>query len=151
MVAARDSRSPRPTDLRPNPRTLILPTSMARVTGLARKLVATTGVLLLLLSSSADALGLHRCAHHDALPSADQTESGHHGHHSAPADDKEQSESCTCVGTCSVSSAVIAPTANASIAVIAPTRAGAEAPKRATPSAKSAEYLLPWSTAPPVL
>jgi hypothetical protein len=124
---------------------------MARLTGLARKLVATTGVLLLLLSGSADALGLHRCAHHDALPSADQTESGHHGHHSAPADDKEQSESCTCVGTCSVSSAVITPRASASIAPLAPARTGTLAPKRETASAKSAEHLLPWSTAPPVL
>ena len=124
---------------------------MARVPGLARKLVATTGVLLLLLSSSADALGLHRCAHHDALPSADQTESGHHGHHSAPAEDNEQSEGCTCVGTCLISSAAITPLADASIALLACQRPRGQAPEHETPGAASAEYLLPWSTAPPVL
>ena len=137
--------------MHPRPKMPIFPTSMTSLHGLAGKLVATTGVLLLLLSGSADALGLHRCAHHDALPSAEQTESGHHGHHSAPADDNEQSESCTCVGTCSVSSAVITPRANASIALLAPQRARAQVSEHNTPSAASAEHLLPWSTAPPVL
>jgi hypothetical protein len=118
----------------------------------ARRLIAATGVLMLLMSSSADALGLHRCAHHDALPSATETDAGHHGHHSAPADsDEQQSESCTCVGTCSISTAVLAPSANAAVAAEAPTRPSAQAPRRATPAAKSAEHLLPYSTAPPTL
>ena len=125
---------------------------MARLTGLTRRLIAATGVLLLLLSSSADALGLHRCAHHDALPSAAQAETGHHDHHSAPADtDEPEHETCTCVGTCSVSTAVAAPLGSS--VVLAPALHGAigQSPPPAVPQAQPAAHLLPYSTAPPAL
>jgi hypothetical protein len=115
------------------------------------RLLSTLSMLLLLLSSNGDALGLHRCSHHDALPSAEQADSGH-GHHSAPADtDEEQHESCTCVGTCSVSTAVLASRAAAIEIAPAPTHPSAEAPAADEPRAQFGKHLLPYSTAPPTL
>jgi hypothetical protein len=116
---------------------------------LLRKSLAVAGVLLLLLSSSADALGLHRCAHHDALPPAAEPDAQpHHQHHSAPAEDDE-SAGCTCVGTCSLSGVALAPRAVmadlAALPAISVLRIHAAIHVRAMWQA----HRLPYSTAPP--
>jgi hypothetical protein len=116
-----------------------------------RKMLGSLGIMLLVLSSSGDALGLHRCPHHDALPSADEPAPAHshHNNDSAPAGE-ESSSACTCVGTCAtVNTAVLAPAATAFVADVAPSTIVLHSiiPASETPAAP--QFLLPFSTAPP--
>lgn len=113
-----------------------------------RKSLALAGVLLLLLSSSADALGLHRCAHHDGLPQEKQEQAAHHGHH-GDSSDQQSSEGCTCVGTCSLSGVALAPTAASPHIVAVPTTLRAEVAAATLVRARVQPHLLPYSTAPP--
>ena len=103
-------------------------------------------VLLLLQSSSADALGLHRCAHHDALPAG---EAGHtHDHGDEPAPD-ETGSGCTCVGTCSISTAAAVAGARSSVAGVAPLTALLPVPLAQAILPAAVPFFLPYSTAPP--
>jgi hypothetical protein len=104
-------------------------------------------MLLLLQSSSADALGLHSCAHHDALPGAEQNDEHAH-HHGAPSESSEPDAGCTCVGTCSVTSAAVIAVpevfdAAPSVGTLAPARIAQALLPAPVP------FLLPYGTAPP--
>jgi hypothetical protein len=113
-----------------------------------RKSLALAGVLLLLLSSSADALGLHRCAHHDGLPGARQEQAAHHGHH-GDSSSHQDSQGCSCVGTCSLSSVALAPARAATHVVAAPASTRVHVAAAALVRALWQPHLLPYSTAPP--
>ena len=112
-----------------------------------RKLLASAGVILLLLSSGADAFGWHRCAHHDGAPPAAQGQGAHHGH--GDGDEQQGAEGCTCVGACALSGAALLPAA----ADVDVTTASARTQQRVTPAEQVREtwqpHLLPYSTAPP--
>jgi hypothetical protein len=69
------------------------------------KLVALLFAVALPATATADALGLHDCPHHDAVPSApSDTGHGAHGDHAVGEQDGESQHGehgpCTCVGTC---------------------------------------------------
>jgi hypothetical protein len=117
-----------------------------------RKLLGSLGIMLLLWSSTADALALHRCAHHDALPSAQNADQAdHHEHQGAPApgEDEQSSHGCTCVGTCATTTVAVVPAVAAAVADVAgedvrSRSVASEAVAPATP-----DFLLPFATAPP--
>ena len=114
-----------------------------------RGVVGLLAMLLLLLGSSGDAFGLHRCSHHDALPTADEApQHNHHGHNQAPADD-EPVPSCTCVGACATNGVALTPAVStAAIDVVATTFVVPASVVDIIPAAQPA-FLLPYSTAPP--
>jgi len=114
-----------------------------------RKSLALAGVLLLLLSSSADALGWHRCAHHDGLPQAGPEQAAHHGHH-GDSSSQPDSQGCSCVGTCSLSSVALAPAQPATHVVAAPATTRAHVAAATLVRTLWQPHLLPYSTAPPL-
>jgi hypothetical protein len=112
-----------------------------------RRWFGLLSVLLLLQGSSADALALHTCAHHDALPSSQPAEHAHHHGESAPAD--EPDAGCTCIGECSITgAALVAAPVTASVDVVSTAYpVSSPAAERILPPA--APFSLPYSTAPP--
>src|SRR5688572_13457166 len=114
---------------------------------IVRRMLASLGILLLLASSSADALGLHRCEHHDQLPSAGTPQHDQHAGHTAPAE-KTESHGCTCLGTCSTTTAVAVPTVKHVIDVVATSFVVVTLPPVFV-ATEPAAFLLPYSTAPP--
>lgn len=121
---------------------------MVKTRFLLRKVLASLGIMLLLLSGSADALGLHRCAHHDALPGATTDTNDHHGHEEAPAE-TDAPAGCTCIGTCSTSGVAMAPTLASSIVDAPPVSFLTRATAPVFVAPLSAAFLLPYATAPP--
>lgn len=113
-----------------------------------RRLTAALGILLLVSSSNADALGIHRCAHHDQLPSSDAAQHDHHDHSSEPAENSD-AHGCTCVGTCSTTSAAPAPSIKTTVDVVSTTFVPVTQPP-AQVAPQPVAFLLPYSTAPPV-
>lgn len=120
---------------------------MGVLTGI-RRAVGFLAMLLLLQSTSGDALTRHRCAHHDALP-AQTTSADHQHHHGDESTPEPESQGCTCVGACTITPVALAPAAQSGSAIAVRTSAlsHARAPEFIAP--ESAEFLLPYSTAPP--
>jgi hypothetical protein len=114
-----------------------------------RRVLGLLGITLLLGSSSADALALHRCAHHDALPGAPAESHSHHEPHQAPASEDAPESGCTCIGTCATTGVALAPRFGSAAVDVAPStfRAPMAAPVFIQPL--SAAFLLPYATAPP--
>src|SRR5688572_11111565 len=112
-----------------------------------RRVLGLLGIALLLASSSADALGLHRCDHHDALPGAPAESHGHHGHDEAPASE-ETSGGCTCIGTCSTTGVALVPALRAHAVDVLPASFRGIDPARSSMQPLSPEHLLPFATAP---
>jgi hypothetical protein len=113
-------------------------------------LIALTGVLLLLLSGSADALGLHRCAHHDALPVTSSEAAGHqHGHGGHDSEPTESDSGCSCVGACALTGAALMAAPGAPVVGVARHVyvVSLRAPALALPA--TTPFILPYSTAPP--
>lgn len=111
--------------------------------------------MLLLLTGSGDAFGVHACPHHDAVSQAAMAQAGHagmHGHgagHDAPAD-AEDHGACTCLGACFTATAaplpraVLLPVARV-VSVSTPATSTVALPRRGR-----LPYVLPYATAPPV-
>lgn len=114
-----------------------------------RRTFGLFAAVLLLYCTSADALGLHRCAHHDALPGQTGQAGGHAHHHGQDSAPPEQDGGCTCVGTCSMGSAAISVAPHAVVFATTPPTlvAAAETPGFVPPAAP--DFLLPFGTAPP--
>lgn len=126
----------------------------------------------LVLAGSADAYGLHKCAHHDLLPgqsSADPVHGGaqaphdnaahgeisdaaavSHGHHpSAPGESHDGA--CTCVGDCAGSAGALAPeTAPETQLAEAPFVETTVAHPSDSPRPTETPHFLPFAQAPPL-
>ena len=119
---------------------------MVHPTRLFRRMIAALGILLLVSSSSADALGVHRCAHHDQLPTPGAAQHDHHDQSSEA--ENTDAHVCTCVGTCSTTSAAPAPSIRTVVDVVSTIFvAGAHPPVLL--AMQPVAFLLPYSTAPP--
>jgi len=135
------------------------PTADRRRSPLLR-LISLASALALVLSGATDAYGLHRCAHHDALPGETTTQApGHAGHaadhgahdHGAPESDAHES-GCTCVGHCAGAPGIASPDAVGSAELhlecttdcVAPHSADALRPDHAA-------HFLPFAQAPPLV
>ena len=121
------------------------------------RLLSLASVLALVLAGSADAYGLHRCVHHDALPgeaaSAEAPAHGGHGaqhDHDAPASDSSEHDAgCTCVGDCAGAPAVLTPDEPTGITV-APVWVRVATPDF-RPMLRHVAWLLPPANGPPAL
>ena len=128
------------------------------------RLISLASVVALVLSGATDAYGLHRCAHHDALPGESTTEApAHAGHavehgaheHGAPESDAHESDAhdsgCTCVGHCAGAPGIASPDAvgsselqlECSTECVLPLSADAPRPDHAA-------HFLPFAQAPPL-
>jgi hypothetical protein len=120
-----------------------------------RRLLGSLGILLLLSSSSADALALHRCSHHDALPSSDAHHDGHKEHEDAgapehePASGGSESHGCTCVGACVATSAAVVPSSSTSEGDVVTAAIVARVAPTAVLAPAAPDHFLPFATAPP--
>lgn len=114
-----------------------------------RRMLGSLGILLLLASSGADAFALHRCAHHDALPSAQADEPAHHGHGATQPADSEESHGCTCVGTCATTSTAAAPDATEHVVDVVHSTTPVQLIATTIVPSGAPDHLLPFSTAPP--
>lgn len=119
-------------------------------------MLSLLSALALVLAETADAYGLHRCAHHDALPGA-AAEAGtdgaaHHvgGHdHDAPSSDAHDA-GCTCVGNCAGSSGAAEPESAATAELGARLTAQAAQPHPSdAPRADHTPHFHPFAQAPP--
>jgi len=116
---------------------------------------ALLSVLVLLLAGAADAYGLHRCAHHDALPG----ESGEHGDHAAghdhaaptPHDAPAHDDGgCTCVSDCAGSSGLESANADEPVELHFATAVVSEPAPATMPRAAHSPHTLPFAQAPPL-
>ena len=129
------------------------------------RLLSLASALVLLLVGTADAYGLHRCAHHDALPGeavpaggAEHAAPGAHADHGAAqapaahdhgAPANEHDGGCTCVGDCSGPDA--APAAHEPPTAIAGRLSTLVAPAHGLAAIPQVAWLLPPINGPPFL
>ena len=108
---------------------------------------------LTLLSWSAEATGLHACAHHARIAHTPAAAAHQHGDHQAdhggtPTDTGGQHERCTCASGCPTAAAPALPAALAAREAAAPKTAPLIA-TAARPRRLSSPHVLPFAQAPP--
>lgn len=152
-------RPPLPVDLPPMPDAKRLP---ALKRSPASRFSALLAALLLLFGWTGDAVGLHPCPHHSAVPAPVASEHGghaaDHGDSAAsarsdrtPADHREHG-ACTCVGNCPAGVALpvfAAPRCDA--AAVQPTAAPSLADRGTGLPDRFPHFALPYGLAPPAL
>jgi len=124
-----------------------------------RRGIALLSAAILILQSLTAATHGPVCRHHQvAAAEAGIRGGGHAGHHAAGhatdaegGGDPSKAPPCTCVGTCHAGSLPLAVSASPAIAVALPVPAGASATFRDDPLPPTADFLLPYANAPPVL
>ena len=123
------------------------------------RLISLASALALVLSGATDAYGLHRCAHHDALPGETTTEApAHAGHavaHATHDDGGHESDAhesgCTCVGHCAGAPGIASPVAVGSSELQLDCSIDCSAPVNAeAPRPDHAAHFLPFAQAPPL-
>ncbi|HYH82875.1 MAG TPA: hypothetical protein VEX86_23985 [Longimicrobium sp.] len=119
---------------------------------------ALLALLFFLFTWTGEALGVHGCPHHDAVPAAAaaQAEHGHHGmqagEHDAPAPEHGDSHACTCQGTCpSVIGGALPPVGDSWRRVAPAAVSQAAAPRAASIVPRLVPFFLPYGQAPPPL
>lgn len=114
----------------------------------ARRGLAVTLALAFLMGGVGDALGSHRCPHHDGVDAAAGHQATGHDDHEAAAGDHG---ACTCVGRCHAGAApsIAAPAAvqAAPVAEVRPLSLPEPPPARTA----ILPFSLPWGNAPPTL
>ncbi|HET7230572.1 MAG TPA: hypothetical protein VFJ16_11255 [Longimicrobium sp.] len=128
---------------------------------LAHRLTALLALAFFLFTWTGEALGAHRCPHHDSVPgkvaSARQAAShGHHGaaqgSHDAPAPEHGDTHACTCTGSCPSVSGGAIPSASDAVLRVAPASVReAAAPRVETIVPQLVPYFLPYGQGPPLL
>ncbi|HEX6747160.1 MAG TPA: hypothetical protein VF092_07655 [Longimicrobium sp.] len=127
----------------------------------AHRLTALLALVLFLFSWTGEALGMHGCPHHDAVPSAAQAShaaahGGHHGaaqpSHDAQAPEHGDQHACTCQGTCPSATGGALPTVADAAVRVAPefvSKAPRQASGAITP--RLVPFFLPYGQGPPPL
>ena len=120
--------------------------------GFLNRIGAALALPLLLLSTSADVFGPHPCAHHDGPVAPAAAPSSAHDHHQQSDSPPEEHEgACTCIGACVLSPSVPAVSSSVSTQLQTST---SRVPRLTTDLPELAlqpRFLLPFSTAPPVI
>ena len=124
----------------------------------AHRLTALLALVLFLFTWTGEALGMHRCPHHDAVPAASHAAAhgGHHGaaqpSHDAQAPEHGDRHACTCQGTCPSATGGALPTVADAAVRVAPEHV-ASAPRQdagaITP--RLVPFFLPYGQGPPLL
>jgi hypothetical protein len=121
-----------------------------------RRLSALLSAALFLIAGTAEATGVHRCPHHDALPTDASTaatihETGRHDTHAAPeAGEPAGHDDCTCRGACQPGGVATPSDLGAAASAVdatahAPTGWWSPAPPRAS----LVPFALPFANGPP--
>lgn len=114
-----------------------------------RRAAAALLTLLLLTVRAADAFGVHRCPHHDALPAPTGAATAH-AHGSAGHGAAPHHGACTCVGACTLDCCDTVAARPGGLLRIAPAEPAAELAAAATDSlAPGVLELLPFANGPP--
>jgi hypothetical protein len=114
----------------------------------ARRAVAAALALAFLLGGVGDALGSHRCPHHDGVSAVAHGAIGHDDHGTAG----DEHGPCTCIGRCHAGAAPSIAAPGESLAAPVPGAASlspSEPPS--LPRAAIVPFSLPWGNAPPTL
>lgn len=128
------------------------------------RLISLASALSLVLAGATDAYGLHRCAHHDALPGESAAGTTDHGAHAAVPGDAhatshqhgapqsgEHESGCTCVGHCAGAPGIATPDGvGTSELQLECSSECATPPAADAPRPDHASHFLPFAQAPPL-
>lgn len=128
----------------------------------AHRLTALLAAALFLFTWTGEALGMHACPHHDAVPGAMRLAhaamahgGGHHAaqpSHDAPAPGHGERHACTCQGTCpSATGGALPAHAQASVRVAPAAIAAAPRHDAGAILPRLVPFFLPYGQGPPLL
>jgi len=127
----------------------------------AHRLTALFALAFFLFTWTGEALGAHRCPHHDSVPGkaavAQHTDAhAHHGAthagHHAPAPEHGDRHACTCQGSCpSVAGGALPASEDAVVRVAPASVREAAAPRVESIVPQLVPFFLPYAQGPPLL
>jgi len=128
---------------------------------LAHRLTALLALAFFLFTWTGEALGAHRCPHHDSVPgkaAAMQHAASHahhgaaHAGHNAPAPEHGDNHACTCQGSCpSVAGGALPSDDHAVLRVVPASVRRAAAPRVESIVPQLVPFFLPYAQGPPLL